>query len=393
MRKNKITIAAYYFPNWHADPLNEAVHGKGWTEWEVVKCARPRFEGHRQPKIPLWGYEDESLPSVMEKKIDAARNHGIDAFVFDWYYSNEGSFREKVLNEAFLRAKNLDDMKFAVMWCNHARQGLHPAAYTQNIETFSEAGVTPENFEKMTDHIVRDYFLHPNYWTLGGKPLFAILRIDGMFRNFGSVEAVASALERFREKAAAAGLPGIHLHVMYINLLGIQKRLEGRDPLPADDPLASWGRKHDFKEILDLLKIDSCGPYGWGEHFYEPDFPVRNSANIRRAHYDFWNREADSFPVDYYPNIQMGWDSSPRTIQSDMYEPRGTTFSAVWHQTPAEYREALTEARRFLERRPENRRILFLNAWNEWTEGAYLEPDTVHGYGYLEAIRDVFNRV
>ena len=68
-RKN---IFAYYFPNWHVDALNEKWHGRGWTEWEVVKCARARFEGHAQPKVPLWGYEDEADPRIMEKKIRTA---------------------------------------------------------------------------------------------------------------------------------------------------------------------------------------------------------------------------------------------------------------------------------------------------------------------------------
>ena len=62
-------IYAYYFPNWHPDKRNDEWHGKGWTEWEVVKCARPRFEGHYQPLKPLWGYEDESDPAVMEKRF------------------------------------------------------------------------------------------------------------------------------------------------------------------------------------------------------------------------------------------------------------------------------------------------------------------------------------
>ena len=75
-----IPVMAWYFPNWHPDPRNDAWHGKGWTEWEVAKCARPRFPGHEQPRVPLWGYEDESDPAVMEKKIDAALRHGIDGF-------------------------------------------------------------------------------------------------------------------------------------------------------------------------------------------------------------------------------------------------------------------------------------------------------------------------
>ena len=65
----KIKLYSYYFPNWHQDDRNDNWHGKGWTEWEVLKCARARFVGHKQPLIPTWGYEDESKPEVMEKKI------------------------------------------------------------------------------------------------------------------------------------------------------------------------------------------------------------------------------------------------------------------------------------------------------------------------------------
>jgi hypothetical protein len=68
-----IDLYAYYFPNWHQDRRNDIWHGKGWTEWEVLKCARPRFPGHNQPLVPLWGYEDEADPAVMDKKILCAK--------------------------------------------------------------------------------------------------------------------------------------------------------------------------------------------------------------------------------------------------------------------------------------------------------------------------------
>ena len=77
---NKYEIAAYYFPGWHMEEFNTTVHGKNWTEWEVLKSARPRFEGHVQPKIPLWGYEDESDPKVMEKKIQTAVEYGLSGW-------------------------------------------------------------------------------------------------------------------------------------------------------------------------------------------------------------------------------------------------------------------------------------------------------------------------
>src|SRR5262245_42785596 len=86
-------IAVYYFPNYHPTDLrNNRLKGAGWAEWELVKAAKPRFAGHDQPKVPLWDYTDESDPKVMAKKIAAAADNGVDAFIFDWYYYDDGPF-------------------------------------------------------------------------------------------------------------------------------------------------------------------------------------------------------------------------------------------------------------------------------------------------------------
>jgi len=85
-------VAAFYFPQYHRDPQNDTWHGNGWTEWELVRAATPRFPGHQQPKVPLWGHEDEDDPAVMARKIDAAADYGVDAFIFDWYWYNGAPF-------------------------------------------------------------------------------------------------------------------------------------------------------------------------------------------------------------------------------------------------------------------------------------------------------------
>jgi hypothetical protein len=103
-----------------------------------------------------------------------------------------------------------------------------------------------------------------------------------------------------------------------------------------------------------------------------------------------WRVADGEYGVPFYPNVTMGWDSSPRTVQSDVYESLGYPFGPVLAgNTPKLFREALKEAKAFLDGRG-GRKILSINAWNEWTEGSYLEPDTVHGMGYLEAVREVF---
>ena len=124
---SKITVASYYFPNYHTDdPRNIQNKGAGWSEWELVKAAQPRFPGHDQPKIPLWGFTDEKDPKVMEQKIKAASDYGINCFIFDWYMYEDGPFLNRCLDEGFLKAKNVGKIKFALMWANHDWVEIHP---------------------------------------------------------------------------------------------------------------------------------------------------------------------------------------------------------------------------------------------------------------------------
>src|SRR5579863_2039680 len=119
-------VAAYYFGNYHPDERNIIAHGPAWTEWNLVKAAAPRFPGHRQPRIPFWGYEDESDPGVFEKKIAAASASNVGAFLFDWYWYKDGPFLESALTEGYLRSANCKDVKFGVMWANHDWYDIQP---------------------------------------------------------------------------------------------------------------------------------------------------------------------------------------------------------------------------------------------------------------------------
>ncbi len=82
----------HYFPNYHPDARNDAWHGKGWTEWELVKAATPRYPGHRQPIVPAWGYFDESDPQWAAREIDLAADHGVTCLLCDWYWYKDGPY-------------------------------------------------------------------------------------------------------------------------------------------------------------------------------------------------------------------------------------------------------------------------------------------------------------
>src|SRR5438034_366150 len=137
------------------DPRNVKNKGEGWSEWELVKAARPRFPGHRQPKVPQWGYGDESDPSVMAQKIDTAADHGIDAFIFDWYYYDDGPFLDRPIDIGFLQAKNNHRLKFALMWANHDWQEIQPYKRGAPPKLLFPGRVTPATFEKICDHVIK----------------------------------------------------------------------------------------------------------------------------------------------------------------------------------------------------------------------------------------------
>jgi len=380
----KYQVAAYYFPNYHHDPQNEVVHGGGWNEWELVKRAGPRYPGQRQPRIPLWGYEDESDPLVMAKKIAAAADHGVDAFIFDWYWYEQGSYLERGLDDGFLGAPNNQRLKFAIHWANHDWIDIHPASY-YNCATNSHRILYPgtiswQNYQKMVDHVIERYFKHPSYWKIDGAPYFSIYDLLSFVRSFGGIQEAASALAYFRSQTRAAGFPNLHLNQVLWNL-GV---LPGEKALLTDELCP-----RNPGEVLQELGFDSFTSYVWIHHIPLDSLPETDFLHVCRQYLKYWDQVVTEIALPYYPNATMGWDSSPRTVQSEAFANVGYPFtSCLGGNKPARFKEALQLIK---ERMDElDTHILTINAWNEWTEGSYLEPDTVHGMGYLEAIRDVF---
>lgn len=372
-----ITVASYYFGNYHpGDARNSKLPGKGknWSEWELVKAARPRFPGHDQPKVPLWGYTDESDPNVMAQKIAAAADHGVDAFIFDWYYYNDGPFLERTIDRGFLNATNNHRLKFGLMWANHDWLEIHPYQRGTPQQLLFPGKVTPATFEKICDHLIKDYFQHPSYWRIAGKPYFSFYELTKLLESFGSVPATRAALDQFRAKTIATGLPGLHLNAV----------VWGQPILPGE------GTPTDPAQLVRDLGFDSVTSYVWVHHVALPEQQTDYNW-VRDQYFGYWDQAEKMFSVPYYPNVTMGWDSSPRCEQSDTFGNFGYPFTnTIGDNTPERFRAALALAKQRLLARPDGPRIININCWNEWTEGSYLEPDTVHGMKYLEAVREVF---
>jgi hypothetical protein len=366
-----VQVAVYYFPNW--GPVFS-------SEWATLKAAKPRFNGHQQPKVPMWGYTNENDPQVMVKKIDAAADHGISAFIFDWYYYDQGSnllvdtgtdhwdgqkYLSKALEEGFLNAANNSKLKFALLWCNHDLGGVKGA-------------VTPATFEGMMDYVIEKYFRNPSYWKINGCPYFSIYQINTFLETYGNdYTKAAAAIELFRNKVKAAGFPDLHLNGVLYGISG------------------------DMNNKIIQLKLNSTTSYVWVHHIAPANFPSTEYTKEGDAYFSSLENggaangleaPANLLPVPYHINVSMGWDSSPRCGNApDWMTRRDYPFGAVIvNNTPYLFKKYLAKAKALTLLKPENERIITINSWNEWTEGSYLEPDMINGMKYLEAIKEVF---
>ena len=113
-------VGAYIWPAYTgADNRSRIFWPEGRGEWQSVRSALPKFPGHRLPRVPLLGYQDEADPQVMRQQIDLAADHGVNTFIYDWYWYDGLPYLENCLNDGFLKAENRGRMKFYLMWANH----------------------------------------------------------------------------------------------------------------------------------------------------------------------------------------------------------------------------------------------------------------------------------
>ena len=183
-KNSEYYVAAYVWPSCHDDPLaHEKLWSEGTGEWEVIQKGNPRFDGHYQPRQPLWGYELDNDPKVVERWIDAAADHGVNVFVYDWYWYEEGPFLESALNDGFLKATNNDRMQFYIMWANHDVKynywNVH--RYKDNTDILWNAKVDWKNFKIIVDRVINQYFKRPNYFKIDGAPVFSIFSVGKLY--------------------------------------------------------------------------------------------------------------------------------------------------------------------------------------------------------------------
>ena len=371
-------VAAIVWPAYQPEPrwkeLGIFPHGTG--EWQNVYEAKPKFEGHYQPMIPLWGYENEADPMVVARKIDAALAAGINVFIYDWYWYQNRPFLENGLNEGFLKAPNNERMKFYIMWANHDVNYLwnNKKADKKAEKPLFDARVSYDEFTKVLVPRFIDYFKKPNYYKIDGKPVFWLYLPTVFIEGVGGSEKAKEALEYFRAEVAKAGFPGLHLQFMYASYLKI--------------PSIPGIEKPTWKEYLDYFGVDSTLSYNWnnlsgfnGSAKGATDIDYEDYGTRAIANFD---KVAETTGHPYIGSATLGWDNNARY-------PDSVYTKITKNRSPEKFEKFLRQVKAWTDKNHGGMpKLIVLNAWNEWTEGGYLEPDTESGYGYLNACARVF---
>jgi lipopolysaccharide biosynthesis protein len=342
------TVVAFYLPQFHPIPENDQWWGPGFTEWRNVTRALPQFEGHLQPKLPTdLAYYDLRLPQVMREQMTLAREYGVGAFCTYFYW-----FAGKTLLEAPLRQWLDDpslDLPICLCWANENWSRRWDGREGDILISQKHSAEDDLAFIEYVAPYLRD----GRYLRVDGKPMLLVYRP-------GLLPEPRATATRWRTWCRENGIGEIHLDYV--------QSFDNVDP-------SSIG----FDAAVGFPPNNtSLAPITASKRLINPDFAgqVLDWRELAKA-----SIAAPEPSYLLYPGVNPGWDNEAR---------RAGRGRSLVHATPRAFaswtRHAIAVARRRAPAAP----LVFVNAWNEWAEGAVLEPDTKYGYAWLEAIRRAF---
>ncbi len=305
----------------------------GWSPDQVDRWRRQADFPERDPVL---GWYKEGMPEVADWHIKWAVENGISFFVYDWYWRDGKEQLGQGLNEGFLKARYRDHMKFAVMWANHPPFANH----------------TPEQLLTVTDYWLRHYFRQPNYLTIDGKPYVSFFSIQQLLTELGGPEKTRAAFEAMRRRVRDAGLAGLHI-------------------------AACAGSEAGVMPMLQEAGFDSVTAYNYASAGATMDQSPYRAFLL--SHEAIWQAMRKTGAPPYVPLLTVQWDARP------WHGPR--THQRFGRRT-RDFAEALGRLKVYLDTHHE--RMGILEAWNEWGEGSYIEPNAEFGFKDLEAIRRTF---
>lgn len=348
----RVRIIPFYLPQFHPTPENNRWWGEGFTEWSNVTAARPVYLGHNQPNLPSeLGFYDLRLDEVRQAQLDLAGEHGVTGFMY-YYYWFAG---QRLLNLPIEKlAAGAVDKPFCLMWANEN--------WTRRWDGRTSDILMGQDYEKVpaTEFIedVLEFLADPRYLRIQGKPVLAVYR-PTQLPDFPAV------LKVWRERAREHGIG--ELTILSVDV----------------------AREFDGLQT-DARSAGLDGTLGFPPHNLKWEWVPHGGLKVDRRFqgnilsYQAMARDAErkmlSLGEDAYPGVMVTFDNTARR----QWQPD------LWYgSNPYTFRRWLAAARSSVIHRDQQERVVFVNAWNEWAEGAVLEPSRRFGRTYLQAVRDV----
>ena len=348
----KTRVVAFYLPQFHPIPENDRWWGKGFTEWRNVVKARPNFIGHYQPRFPAdLGFYDLRVDDVMDQQWALARRYGIGAFCYYFYWFSGQRLLEKPLERLTQLATKLP---YCLAWANEN--------WTRNWDGGDGSVLLAQGHGHQDDaRLIDDLMPHfgdPAYLRVHGRPLFLVYR-------HGLMIEARRTLDSWRESCLKAGLAEPYLAACETFGFGVNDE----DPRDAGFDASVEFPPHNLWCGIGRPRI-TLNPA-----FRHDVFDYRQMA----VHYA--RRTVPAFPR--FKTAMVGFDNTPRRQDdASIYVNASPGALQAWLQSIIE---------RTQETRYGDERLVFINAWNEWAEGNYLEPDQAYGHAYLEAVQNALN--
>lgn len=362
--KTKARVIAIYLPQFHPIPENDAVWGKGFTEWTNVAQARPLFKGHYQPRIPRdLGFYDLRMPEVREAQAELARNAGIEGFMYwQYYFGNGKMLLERPFEEVLKSGK--PDFPFCLGWANHSWQTKtwkRDANKAEGKTMIMEQRYDGE--QQYIDHFMYNLpaFQDKRYMTVDGKPIFVI------WNPLDHSEELSLFIKTWRRLAKEKGLKGIHFigrqymgdSVENITSIGFDAVYQERTSN------AMYGSENWTFGVKLSKKLKNL--ISFGNHLNKRDFAKC---------YKFLVND-DAKRPNVYPSLLAGYDRSPRA---------GKIAQIFYNFTPETWRKHIKDVLSYTINKDDEHNIVILKSWNEWGESNYIEPDIKYGTKMLDIL-------
>jgi glycosyltransferase involved in cell wall biosynthesis len=350
----RVRTIAFYLPQFHPIPENDAWWGKGFTEWTNVSKAVPQYVGHYQPRLPdELGFYDLRVPEVQRRQIELAKHFGIHGFCFHYYwFTGRKRLLERPLNQ-FLDATDID-FPFCICWANENWTRRWDG---MDQEILMEQKHAPEDALQFIEDLA-PALADPRYIKVDGRPLIIVYRAS-------LLPDAKRTVQVWREFCASRGLGDPYL--VAAQSFGL------KDPRPFGFDAAVEFPPHNI----------ASGEVTSAQSYLNDKFEGRVF-----SYEDIATRGGDIVWPEYtlFKTIMPAWDNEARK------PGKGHSFAG---STPATYKRWFDAACHATNKRYQraDERLVFVNAWNEWAEGAYLEPDRRFGYGYLQATREVLEQI